>query len=993
MISLDMSEKYREYLHWMHKGLNNKEISKILNIGLRQCQRYKKEYVSQDIVTKYKYPGTVKFDNKYIMTKWNHCINLTELGVTDISIEDDKEIITMFGTDGEKVETRRINWEFIEKESKQDTVIVEVNQKYFRKILYLTQKKALTTKSKYTIFTGDRNDTILIEDKQYTCRRCSFEGLGMVDKVPYELRRFANSKHQSFTDGSKVSNFDKNDKRWIVYDIEALANKDSRMVPYLICAIEFDPFSKEIFDRKTFKCDNLDNALNPYENTVVKEFRDYLFDTMEKKTKLYKEENIMQNTIVFGYNNYRFDDMLINPSIQSSIMDGYKEANHLDKDVIEFRGKYTQTITARNGAIISSNIALNCEYEDKKLYTASILTFKDIVKWIPDKSLADACKDFEIGKDSKIDFDILAYNQGCIDAGYKHLEWEDFDVVCSKFIKSKKKKKGLQEEDKEALKKKPYYKENKIHLWEMCQDYCMFDCISTKEISIKLFHIVKEISEEFCEKQSINIKSVNMFNYHSPATLAYHFMQRLFGYKKSSLRLVINHFELGRRIHKSYFGGRTDFSMIGKYTTVGGNLRYYDVTSEYPLAMMKKYPVLLKAEDIITGYDVDINYYQQVFDDIYNERKAKRVYDDFTIFRKLDEEFNGIFQCNLYPPEDVTQLITFAPMASRIEGISLQYQNIVRKNVTVNTAFLKNYLMCGYRIEIIKDPYNIVFTNLQYIFKEYIEYFGGQKTSAKEKDANKSKAKLFKLIINAIAGKLAQKPGADIRTSYTSSDIDIETAKMEDWTKSNHYLATFIIAEANFILYSTLYRLQLTNIYNQVPHSERTGALLYMDTDSIIFDADLCDTLEWDFQEKIGDWNEDTNYFNNTWKAKYTKKSPDTLIVLGKKSYFVCRGEEFIDTKLKGIHKGQMEKFIESISSVLDGTPKTCKFEGLVRKPIKLENGNQDINKSISVGTIQKTLRSVNINDVFSIQTTNKDVIEKNKQNNLFFCMSKHEEK
>jgi hypothetical protein len=960
--------------------LNNKSIAKHLNISIRQCQKYAKALKEQNIavVQDYDFQTKTIFNDTYIITKWKQCLNLTENGIKSIQVKGDKEIIKY--KDEEKELPTEIDIVSDGRIKGKRVLVLEVKFKYFYKTLTLAQKNNLTpNKSIYTVYTGERLDTILYDTIYYTCRRSSFTGLGAVEKVPYELRRFANAKH--------TSSYDRNNLRWIVYDIEALANKDRVMTPYLICAIEFDPETKEIFDSKTFKCDNLMDTLQET-NPVVEKFREYVFSIIERKADLFRENGSYSNTMIFGYNNYRFDDMLVNPAFQNYIQKAYDKENvNLKQD------KFVQTIITRNGAIISSTLRLNCELEDRKLYGASKVEFKDIVKWIPDKSLAEACKDFEIGKDSKIDFDILKYNEDCIKNNYNHLEWEDFEIVCSSFIKSKKKKKGLQQEDKDKLKSKPYYKDGKIHLWEMCQDYCMFDCISTKEISIKLYDIVKDISKEFCESQGITIRSYNMFNYHSPATIAYHFMERYFGYKKTTLRLVVNHAELGRRIHKSYFGGRTDFSMIGKYKTVGGKLRYYDVTSEYPLAMMKKYPVLEEEHDLKCGFEIDHVYYQKILDDIYEKRKTSGVYDDFTIFRPLDDEFNGIFQCNLYPPEDTTQLITFAPMATRREGEVLQYENVTRKNVTVNTAFLKNYLMTGYRIEIIPDSYNIVFTNLQYIFKEYIEYFGGQKTSAKEVDENKSKAKLFKLIINAIAGKLAQKPGANISTSHTEAEIDVDQSKFEDWTKSNHYLATFIIAEANFILYSTLYRLQLTNIYNKVPQSERTGALLYMDTDSIIFDADLCDTLEWDFQEKIGDWNENTNYFNNTWKAKYTKKSPDTLIVLGKKSYFICKGDEFIDTKLKGIHKGQMTSFIESIDSILDGVPKVSKFEGLIRKPIKLQSGQNDINKSIHVGSIQKTLRAVNINKVFSIESTNKTVIENNKDNNLFFCLSKYETK
>ena len=139
---------------------------------------------------------------------------------------------------------------------------------------------------------------------------------------------------------------------------------------------------------------------------------------------------------------------------------GYGEMDIIDHDPRRIESeknydlKYCHKIIANNGKIVSSKIMPRLDndywskektYKEKKFNKfTSLMEFKDLVKWIPDKSLADACKDFDIGKDSKTDFDILAFNKFIIANNYNPeanylVEWQRV----LEFLKPKKKEGAL----------------------------------------------------------------------------------------------------------------------------------------------------------------------------------------------------------------------------------------------------------------------------------------------------------------------------------------------------------------------------------------------------------------------------------------------------------------------------------------------------------------------------------------------------------------------
>ena len=1035
-------------------NLKTKEMATILKLHVSTIQEYKRRRLNVNkldskwrarpntprkkkqkpkldpIVNKFNtLPLITKFNKVYIRTRFNHCVDLTENGVESTYVDEDDEVVTF--KDGLE---KKIKISYTVDRVASSIIEVEMNYLLFKKVIRMQQKRG-PAKENYTIFTCDRNCSVEYESSWWTVRRCSFLNSGaIINKSPYEFREWARAMK---TDNK----LDTGVKRWIAYDMETIPNAERILTPYMISAIVFDPERDGEECRKLFEpthaqlADVLQSAVD--DNPVVVSFRDWLFTFLEKDIRAMDESGIFYKTVVFGYNNYRFDDMLLHPSVSKYLRHTQQEAKLVAPDVIDElerepinpnrKGfidykqmhdghKYRTMVyndkmfelekTTRNGQVTSSRIRYRprsrwgkknvFNYGDKsKTHTSENtpieMTFKDIRKWVPDKSLKECCKDYDIGKDSKMDFDVLVYNSWLTANKYDTMRSMSVEEACNLFLKPKKKKGVVGGEEYAEFASKDYCKDNVIRPWDMCKDYCMRDSLAAKELAAKIYRAMKIILDQYCEKFDLKIRSKNIFNYISPAQLSYQCFVKNVAYGVAGRRLHINDARFARFIASSYYGGRTDYSFIGQYTTVSGNLRYYDVTSEYPLAMLKKYPQVVKPADMLVGEDIDLNKYQTIINTMIAQRKDGRSYCDFTIFRPFDEDFNAIFLCDVIPPDDITELITFGPMATRVPGVPLKYQNCKRTNVVVNTAYLKNYIMCGFAIVLVPSVYNCVFVNLTSIFTDFIKFFGEAKTTSKSDD-NKSASRLYKLIINSLAGKLAQKPKDVMKEMRVSFDKD-ETVerRVEDWSKSNHYLAAFILGEANFILYSTCYRLQQSNVQNKVPHSARCGALLYMDTDSIIFDADLCDDIDFDFTENLGRWNTTTNYFDITWKAKYNKKQKaDGIIVFAKKSYVVMCGNEMCDngTKLKGIHGEQVSKFTDAIPEILAGAPKKVTWDtGIVRKAVK-RNNVVDIDRLLMIDKQQKTLQCAKGNGDRIITSTNSRVNAANAQNIIYFVTS-----
>ena len=103
--------------------------------------------------------------------------------------------------------------------------------------------------------------------------------------------------------------------------METVANETKLLVPYMISAIEFNPDEPEKETcRKLFFVDKFSDVMTTDidKNPVVKEFRNWLFSFLAADKEA-MDEGIFCKTHVFGFNNFRFDDMLLNPAIVEHI--------------------------------------------------------------------------------------------------------------------------------------------------------------------------------------------------------------------------------------------------------------------------------------------------------------------------------------------------------------------------------------------------------------------------------------------------------------------------------------------------------------------------------------------------------------------------------------------------------------------------------------------------------------------------------------------------
>jgi hypothetical protein len=983
-----------------------KKIANQLNVHLSTIWRYKKAYenpkpeqvkkIKEKKVKRGKKQATIdhqgqsmdcglkyQFDQKVFKAKCKTLINLDNNDISTIERDGDNNEWEIIHFKDEMQTVSRLEIK-IEQEYTQDkNLILELDYYLYTKRLKMAPLKIKTSKKKtaYSPFDAERNERVIYKDTLYRVLRCTITAKGCIQKPMFEQWRFAN-------------NVAKNDsrenyriQRWVIYDVETCdIEYDNRrvFVVYMICARVFYPKNQlpiedYIFESKDFE------KLKPGDNFVVHEFINWLLKFICAQTNE-GEQNCQ--TILLGFNNYKFDDHFLVNEIDSCISKiNQKMPDHF------FSHYYNQV----NGAPISRDIRLipksSAEkYRDmdefKKQYY-SMIKFRDIRKFTDaGKSLADICKDYSIGENSKIDFDILKFNDFIKSNNYKQDNYiVNIDTAIEFFKVEKKKKDKEQSFDVAAfLRSSDFFIDDKIDLWELCKTYCKYDVISTFEIAYKIHVKMEDILNQVCDEFNFLIKSKNIWDYFSPAGLSLEILKKWWCTHNITDRFRINHNHYAIFIRQAYFAGRTDFAVLGKYNSVKGNLNYFDVTSEYPLAMTKKFPSIEKIDkDVKVGYDIDIEYYQNIIDTMLNKRMKSRAFVDFTIFLPVDNDFMGIFLCDLLPPDDSTFLINFAPMATRNETMRLSYQNTVQNNVVVNTSYMKNYIMCGYKIILKPYKFNTVFTNLKYIFKDFVNFFGGNKADAKSEN-NKSLAKLYKLILNSSYGKLAQKCVKKTKSTDINTIIEIDGRDQveEDHSDSSLYLAQFITAEANFILFSTLYRLQNTHVSNATPLHGRCGGLLYMDTDSVIFDQDLCDELEWDFSEELGYWNEEKNYFHITWKKEKSmrKKLPNALIVTGKKSYILYKDEdptkpcgindikqkEMIATKIKGLIGSQHDKLKSEMSSLLNYEDVKIKWEGIVKKTDK----HHQLQKDIVLDTIKKTIRMPILNNLCVIESTNE---------------------
>lgn len=675
---------------------------------------------------------------------------------------------------------------------------------------------------------------------------------------------------------------------------------------------------------------------------------------------------------IFGFNNYKFDDHFVMHALR------------------KLRG-VSSTINLRNNKITSQYYLIN----------NIIVYFNDIITWIPDKTLAQACEDFKL-ETAKMPVNILSFNKYCQEQN-KIVDVIDKNQLNNFLVE------GCSFSVKRDLQKK-YTNGNVVNIYKLILDYCKFDVKATFELYKKIFLSTRELILLVRKETGAIIGSTNCFNYISPSQLSGSILLAYIHQKFPQMKwLKIQSTNLAKFICNSYFGGRVDFGIVGEYSAAYENkIAYYDVTSEYTLVMTGYFPYIEDLEkDVLLGNDFPLELVQNFIDKCLNARnemvKNKQLISPL-IFKPIDISWKAIFLCDIFKPEDETNLISFAPIPARTRE-NLIYHNCNQENRILNSSHLKNLIMAGFNVKVKHCEYNIFFAKQKQIFLPFVDTIG--KLKADYKDVNKSLSKLLKLILNSAAGKLAQKP-KDETTEFNSFahfspiqnyNIESEHLKNDNWSKSRHYLASFITAEANHIIFKAAYTVCYQYVVDKIPIEQRCPIVLYTDTDSITIDTSLIENSKYPYHfeldKEIGRWNDTKNDYDVTWGNKFTNQI-NKIVVLAKKSYVLFNNKNNVLTlHLKGIHKEQMKIFynLENLKKIIRGEPFKIEFDGLLREKIQHDNELVEVKnlkdplKLIKDGIIKKTLSRVSLSNFKIINCTNENFLKSNINNDVFVIM------
>lgn len=644
----------------------------------------------------------------------------------------------------------------------------------------------------------------------------------------------------------------------------------------------------------------------------------------------YETGNVVR---IFGFNNNNFDNHFVLDDLRH-VLRGFK-----------------YSYSSRYGKVTKCSF-----YKSNHL----IVELVDLVKWMPDKSLRDACKDYEEEINTpKLDVNILAYNDAIIKKKcfVEECEEKEMKIYINDYMPFIHKKLVAQFKNTGN---------NKIRLYDMVVYYCKIDVQSTLELYCILEKQLCNLVEELAA-MGIFVSSSDFMDYISIPQLSFEILKETLRQQNENL-LTLTNPAANEFYYASYFGGRVDYGCVGEY--VGKEeIEYYDVTSEYSLAMTGYFPSLTGGiEDILVGLEVDLKKYQTMLDAALEKRNACIKEKNLHLsIKEVFEELNkvkGIFLCNIYAPEIVS---TWGPVPYRYDDYAgtkkLTYLNCNQTNRALNTVHFRSLILAGWRVELLFHEFNTVFLQIGKTLKPFIDLIGKMKSEARL--INKTKAKLLKMLLNSAQGKIAQKPTHLLHTQTgNNQDFGFEMQTNEkniefDWDRSYHYLSSFIGAEAGWILYSASYMLELDYIYEGKSNNQRCGAILYCDTDSLIFDSGLVnkDYVNFVCDEQIGEWNDEKSNYDSTWKKKY--KKIDSVIILAKKSYFLIKKKKLEEKKLKGVLRREAQSMTyESVRNILREGKKQITFKNLAKSNINL-NTTTASNNSLALHTSVDAIKRV----------------------------------
>ena len=316
-------------------------------------------------------------------------------------------------------------------------------------------------------------------------------------------------------------------KVFICYDIETNTNEKGELYPYLIYAEKFNLYDD-------IDCEKENECFSVYDNDSEKLIERFCHWIHRKAMDLYYN-NLDPNDgvghrhhlIIFGFNNFRFDDQFIIP-------------------VFRKNKEYSAKFSSRFGKTTSEVF----------YYKSSMkVEFSDLVKFCPDKSLKEAGKEYGV-EQQKMDFKILEYNEWC-------KKWPDHTSAFREDAK-------LMMEDEEILNK--YETESdEINVKQLCIDYCKMDVQSTIELCNKIIENSSSLINEICPNSKRMI-----FDFPSIPSLSYFIFENIL-IKQEKKRI---HFpsDYNKFYRQAYFGGRVCGSCYGEYTAKN-KIAYMDVTS------------------------------------------------------------------------------------------------------------------------------------------------------------------------------------------------------------------------------------------------------------------------------------------------------------------------------------------------------------------------------------------------------------------------------
>lgn len=790
----------------------------------------------------------------------------------------------------------------------------------------------------------------------------SEENLMAAEASCHEIRRtkLTTAQKMKVTDGIEAYNVP-----FICYDIETvieLPEDGFRLVPYMVAfQIKFKDLNlKKVFtNTRPYQCgggahitllpwrrhfneyiyeakDNdffekgnrrdCEDEAGEFCPNETRNFEEGFIWLYEQIIKLVMTDRTVNRFLIFGFNNYNFDDIIsakwlqnsfhlalrrINGYTYSSENEGYYKLMWTENKRFNKTNAFTIRVTAQKNLSTWSKK----QFDMLNLFDEITLVFKDCCAYVPNCSLKKACTDYNISL-SKMDVDALAAS-----AIIQHVksvpdELPIDDKVLKLFPTLNCRMPALL-----FLKLKNFDGQNyqgtarnTIQFRKLLEDYCQRDVEST----MLLFQSIVENLEAITRKYVTDLDDLR----HPLSFLS------LAQYSKYLFDHMVDH-SIGnydfddytrRLIDQTSFAGRTDYTILGAYTSANETLNDWDVTSEYPCAMTAIYPC--GPYETVT----DWGEIQQIIDSIYERRQSQfdvglMKCNDIGYFGDLNVTFFAY--ADITPPDE-TRLIAMAPLATRVSldgfelqidqhvnATRLQYYNCAQQARPINSVQVKTLLYGGWSVRLLSRK-GILWRQHTTAFRDYIDKIGFEKSEAREE--NKSYARMLKLIMNAIPGKFGQKtthkcetvkreyayvPFCDnegfrdgnkwhnISKVYDCRIRDCFNYQQTETVISNnmHHMSSLIWSWANFLLWTASYDLQLHLIDEKKLLKDKVGTVLYCDTDSLIIDtARVNPNYQFDSSEFIGHFDYESHRFRATWKNKLSNFS--TLMVFGKKSYF-----------------------------------------------------------------------------------------------------------